>query len=390
MKLTTNPENPRTISKDSYEKLKRSIERNPDGLTANKIAHKDGIIISGNQRYRALQELGLEMKPEWFKDLSGWTDEQITEWVIQSNISAGEWDWDILANEWDAEQLEEWGVDIDKAWTTTELPDSIDDIPQAPKKPVSKLGDLWLLGEHRVLCGDSTDKVTVEILMEGKKADMLFTDPPYGVDYEGGHFHSGDVNIKRKREKLSGDTTTDLYAPMVEIACEFVDGPCYTFFAGTKSLALIQALDTQAEIHAMLIWHKTNATYAAMNSQYKQRHEPFLYWKPKGCTLRWTGASTENTLWELKKDGKNDFHPTQKPVELVVKAINNHSAKTVLDLFLGSGSTLIACEQTDRTCYGLELDPQYVDVICKRWQTLTGNLPVLESTGEAHDFIGVQ
>ena len=265
------------------------------------------------------------------------------------------------------------------------LPDGIDDIPDV-ETPVSKLGDLWLLNGHRVLCGDSTDKQTVELLMDGKKADMMFTDPPYGVDYEGGHFHSGNVNIKRKREKLSGDATTDLYAPMVAIACQFVDGPCYTFFAGTKSLALIQALDAQAEIHAMLIWHKINATYAAMNSQYKQRHEPFLYWKPKGCTLRWKGASTENTLWELKKDGKNDFHPTQKPVELVAKALNNHSAKTVLDLFLGSGSTLIACEQTDRICYGLELDEHYVDVICKRWQTLTGQMPILESTGEAHDF----
>ena len=112
MILETNPHNPRTISKDSYEKLKASIERNPDGLTANKIAYKDGIIISGNQRYRALTELGLEHKKEWFKDLSGWTQEQIDEWIIQSNISAGEWDWDILANEWEQTDLEEWGVDI--------------------------------------------------------------------------------------------------------------------------------------------------------------------------------------------------------------------------------------------------------------------------------------
>jgi len=112
MELQTNPHNPRTISKDAYEKLKRSIERNPDGLTANKIAYKDGIIISGNQRYRAILELGLTIKPEWLKDLSGWTQEQIDEWVIQSNISAGEWDWDALANEWPEHKLEEWGVDI--------------------------------------------------------------------------------------------------------------------------------------------------------------------------------------------------------------------------------------------------------------------------------------
>lgn len=126
MKLQTNPNNPRTISKDKFQKLKRSIERNPDGLTAFKIAHKDGVIISGNQRYRALQELGIPMKPEWFKDLSGWTEDQITEWVIQSNISAGEWDWDALANEWDENLLEEWGLEINEKIDKMEDGDEIE------------------------------------------------------------------------------------------------------------------------------------------------------------------------------------------------------------------------------------------------------------------------
>ncbi len=132
MILETNPHNPRTISKDSYEKLKASIERNPDGLTANKIAYKDGIIISGNQRYRAILELGLTIKPEWLKDLSGWTQEQIDEWIIQSNISAGEWDWDILANEWEQTDLEEWGLDSPSEWDdetdddTKEMTDKFD------------------------------------------------------------------------------------------------------------------------------------------------------------------------------------------------------------------------------------------------------------------------
>ena len=120
MNLQTNKDIPRTIPADAYDKLKRSIERNPDGLTANKIAHKDGIIISGNQRYRAIQELKLDMKPEWFKDLSGWTQEQIDEWVIQSNISAGEWDWDELGNSWEADQLIDWGIDMPQEWGETE------------------------------------------------------------------------------------------------------------------------------------------------------------------------------------------------------------------------------------------------------------------------------
>ena len=268
-----------------------------------------------------------------------------------------------------------------------ELPENIDDIPEV-KTPISKLGDLWLLDGHRVLCGDSTDQATVERLMDGKKADMVFTDPPYGVDYEGGHFHSGDVNIKRKREKLIADDNADIYSRVIPLLADYVDGPCYTFFADTKPKEIVNAILEVGEIHSLLIWHKINAMYAAMNAQYKQRHEPFYYWKPKGCTLRWCGASTEATIWEIKKDPRNDLHPTQKPVELATRAIQNHKAKTVLDLFLGSGSTLIAAEQTDRTCYGLELDPHYVDVICKRWQTLTGHLPILEATGKAYNFVG--
>lgn len=387
MELQTNPHNPRTISKDAYEKLKRSIERNPDGLTANKIAYKDGIIISGNQRYRAIQELKLDMKPEWLKDLSGWTQEQIDEWVIQSNISAGEWDWDILANEWEADNLIDWGIDMPDDWgTSKELPEDIDEIPEV-KTPVSKLGDLWLLNGHRVLCGDSTDKTTVERLMDGKKADMVFTDPPYGVDYDGGiGFAKDGTPIKWKREELIADDNPDIYLKSVPMMAAFCDGPIYTFFADTKALPLYQAIaECGGKIHALLLWVKRGG-YGALNANYKQKHEPFLYWKGKKGKLIFTGASTENTIWEIDKE-PNKEHPTQKPVSLAARAIGNHKAKTVLDLFLGSGSTLIACEQTDRTCYGLELDPHYVDVICKRWQTLTGQMPILESSGEAHDFM---
>lgn len=244
---------------------------------------------------------------------------------------------------------------------------------------------------HRVLCGDSTDKTTVELLMDGKKADMVFTDPPYGVDYDGGiQFDSEGKVTKGARQKLAGDDTAHIYTSSIPIMAAFTDGPIYTFFAGTKAHELYEAIEAiEGQIHAMIVWVK-NGGYGALNANYKQKHEPCLYWKSKKGKLNFVGASTETTIWELDKDGKNKLHPTQKPVSLAVKAISNHSAKSVLDLFLGSGSTLIACEQTGRNCYGLELDPQYTDVICKRWQTLTGQMPILESTGEAHDFIDVQ
>lgn len=374
MQLKTNPDNPRTISKDRYEKLKRSIERNPDGLTANKIAYKDGIIISGNQRYRALLELGLEMKREYFKNLTGWTQEQIDEWIIQSNISAGEWDWDKLANEWDAEALEEWGVDVD--WTTTELPDNIDETPEPPKTPISKPGDVWLLGKHRVMCGDSTDQATIERLMDGKKADMVFTDPPYGMnldtDYSKIKGSDKSPNAKGyKWEAVIGDDQ------------DFDPRPFLEAFSYCKEQIWWGAdyyFNKLPDGGSLYVWQKRDKADSEMIGNdfeiawSKTRHTKATFWK------RWVG-------FDSVEKGEKRVHPTQKPISLVTWCLDQCKAgKIIADLFLGSGSTLIACEQTDRICYGLELDPAYIDVICKRYQQHTGIMPILEETGEAYDF----
>lgn len=225
---------------------------------------------------------------------------------------------------------------------------------------------------HFVMCGDSTDKANVELLMNGEKADMVFTDPPYGVDYSGGIQFTKDGVKKNQRDRLIDDhNDTDIYSRVVPIIPQFTSGPVYMWFAGTQALPVYQAIKEYGDIHALIIWVK-NGGYGAMNANYKQKHEPCLYWKPKGGKLNFTGASTETTVWQIDKDGKNEHHPTQKPVALPAKAIQNHTADTVLDLFLGSGSTLIACEQTDRTCYGMELDPKYVDVIRKRYAKFIG------------------
>jgi DNA modification methylase len=158
------------------------------------------------------------------------------------------------------------------------------------------------------------------------------------------------------------------------------------WFAGSKARDVYNAVhDNQGEVHALIIWHKTNATYAAMNAQYKPRHEPCLYFKPKGSTLRWCGASTEATVWSEERDGVNEFHPTQKPVKLAEKAIGNHKAGTVLDMFCGSGSTVIAAEQAGRQCFAMELNPAYVDVAVTRWQAFTGKQAIHEGTGKTFD-----
>lgn len=231
---------------------------------------------------------------------------------------------------------------------------------------------------HRLLIGDCTVRENVERLMGGERADMMFTDPPYGVDYTGGHFHSGNVNIKRERERLESDKTTAIYWDFLPIANEFVDGACYMWFAGTKGREVFDAVeDCGFEIHAMIIWHKINATYAAMNAQYKQRHEPCLYFKPKKSTLHWVGKSDECTVWEEKRDASNEFHPTQKPIVLAERAIGNHDANKIIDFFAGSGSTIIAAHNLNRRCYAMEISEKYGAVILERFYTATGIMPEL-------------
>jgi len=352
------------------EHIKNSIE--DFNFDVPIVVDPDYVIVKGHGRYEALKELNHKTIPLVIVNHTLDTPEKAAAARIADNESsrAAQIDNDILKGELldigDFFDMGDYGlIDImgeDEEDETT----GDDEVPEAVPAITVK-GDLYELGEHRVMCGDSTMIDDVDKLMDGEKADMVFTDPPYGVNYEGGHFHSGNVNITRKREKLKNDQSSNIYTDVIPILASICDGPCYTWFADTKPIDLYSAVNKIGKIHSLIIWHKVNAKYAAMNAQYKQRHEPCLYWKPKGSTLRWCGATTEATIWEMKRDAKNDFHPTQKPTELAERAINNHKVKSCLDLFLGSGSTLIACEKTNRKCYGMELDEKYCDVIVKRY-----------------------
>lgn len=217
------------------------------------------------------------------------------------------------------------------------------------------------IGDATLYLGDC-----LEILPTLDKVDAVVTDPPYGVDYQGGHFHSGKVHIRRERERLANDTEP-LWSYWVDSIFNIADGPCYFFHSGTKAAPLHNAVvDAGGTIHALLIWNKTNATYAAMNSQYKQRHEPILYCKPKKATLRWCGASTECTVIDWPRDSVNDFHPTQKPAGLIEKLIRNHDAQTILDPFMGSGTTGVACANLGRKFIGIEIEEKYFQIACER------------------------
>jgi len=250
----------------------------------------------------------------------------------------------------------------------------IDRAAELNKKWKVKTGDIWTLGNHRLLCGDATKKEDVERLMDGKKADMVFTDPPYGVNYDGG------ASNKNKRERLVGDDQTGLFKPCCKMSFNYSskNSPLYLWHAGTKgnaAAAAAAAIDAGYEIRCEIIWHKLKAHFGAFTAQYMQKHEPLYYCYKKGNSVNWCGASNEVTVWEIDQSLRNEFHPTQKPVELAIRAIKNHKVNIVADFFLGSGSTLIACEKTNRKCFGVEIVPGYCAVTLERWHEYTGQMP---------------
>jgi DNA modification methylase len=304
------------------------------------------------------------------------TEQQQREFLIKDNVGFGEWDWDALANDWNPEELNEWGLDVPNM-DLTEL-EAEDDNFEEPENVETDivLGDLFEIGEHRLLCGDSTDSDSVARLMDGQKADMVFTDPPYGVSYVGGVIHGNKINKNHKREMLKNDEV-DLYGDFIALLPLVIDnGPLYIFYATRNSYEIFKPLhENGIDIMAVLAWIKINTGYADMNSHYKNRYEPCVYAKI-GKSTNWIGPTTENTTWEIEKDRDNKLHPTQKPISVPERAIKNHKADLVADLFLGSGSTMVASHQLKRKCYGMELDPKYCQVIIDRMKKLDPTIKV--------------
>jgi site-specific DNA-methyltransferase (adenine-specific) len=368
--LSLDPTNARKHSDKNLSAIAASL--NKFGQRKPIVVHK-GVVLAGNGTLEAAKSLGWT-EIEVAEVPSDWDLDTAKAYALADNRTAelAEWDESELAKQLlelqDADwNIEELGFEVP---ALSDIDGDEDEVPEPPVEPKTKLGDIYQLGRHRLMCGDSTDSANVGILTENIKVDMVFTDPPYGVEYTGGmQFKDGKVKTKN-REMIKNDDV-DIYEDVMRILSEFSNGPCYVWFANTKVAKLYEAAEKYGDIHALLIWVK-NGGYGALNANYKQKHEPCLYWKPKGKTLNFTGLTTETTIWEIDKDGKNKLHPTQKPVALATKAIGNHDAKTVLDLFGGSGATLIAAEQLNRTCYMMELDLKYCDVIVTRWENLTG------------------
>ncbi len=385
--IIPNKENPRFISDKKFNKLVQSIKDFPEMLDKRPlVVDEDMVVLGGNMRLKALQKAGIKEIP--IDIAEGWTDEQKKEFIIKDNVGFGEWDFDILANEWDTEKLNEWGLDFDFKIEPEAEEDDYNE-PDDLKVDVV-LGDLIEIGEHRLLCGDSTDSEQVSKLMNGEKADMVFTDPPYGVSYNGGH-------NKKKRKGINNDTLlgkdiSNLFRDSIITSCLFSKdySPYYIWYANAKSIETFIGLnETDIEVRAIIIWYKIKSGLGAFMSQYIPNYEPCIYGHKKNNSIKWYGQTEEKTVWELPNDNKNKLHPTQKPIRLAERALKN-SSKTkdlIYDCFLGSGSTMVASHQLYRKCYGMELDPKYCQVIIDRMIKLDSNLVVKINGKKYNTFV---
>jgi site-specific DNA-methyltransferase (adenine-specific) len=371
--LTPDPQNARQHDDKNLKAIMGSLkefgQRKPIVIT------EAGVIVAGNGTVEAAKRLGW-LDIEVVRVPSDWTDTQVKAFAIADNRTAelANWNQEVLTSQLLELEAEGWEL-AEFGFEPLEMPVNPNDIveDEIPESaPIrTALGDVWQLGDHRLMCGDSVDDAAVDKLLDGNTVDLVFTDPPYGVAYTGGlQFKSDGEVVKNNREMIENDDI-DISEDVMRQLARVAQGPTYIWFAGTKAASLYQAAEKYGDIHALIIWVK-NGGYGALNANYKQKHEPCLYWKPKGKTLNFTGATTETTIWNIDKDGKNKLHPTQKPISLAAKAIGNHKCVTVLDLFGGSGSTLIAAEEMKKKAFVMELDPKYCDVIIERWERLTG------------------
>ncbi len=366
-----NPSNPR-LNEAAVMPVADSIRR--FGFRVPIVVNRrTNIIEAGNTRWKAAKKLGMEEIPVVFVE-----DDDVTAaaYGIADNRTGEIAEWDepalatILSSLQDVGQLDMTGYgaedlgELIAGLQAGQEPKEEGAIPEPQEGPTRvQPGEVWACGKHRVMCGDSTDGDAVALLMDGMLAQLVFTDPPYGVGYDGGTV---------VREKLQGDDSTDLYVPACQMAADFSDdeAPLYLWHAGVKGIAAAAA---GYEIRCEIVWNKNLAQFGALSAQYKQKHEPLYYCFKRGVPPRWFGPTNEVTVWDCDRAAVNEFHPTQKPPELAVRAIRNSTVGggIVLDLFLGSGSTLIAAEQTGRVCYGLEILPRYADVILARWEQFT-------------------
>ena len=395
-KLVPYARNARTHSDDQVTQIAASIAE--FGFTNPILAGSDGVIVAGHGRLAAAQKLGLEAVPVVVLDHLSPTQRRAL--VIADNRIAENAGWDeamlriemtdlqdadfdLSLTGFDADALAELmaGDEPDGAGETDD-----DAVPDVSETPISRSGDVWLLGGHRLLCGDSTVAESYDRLLDGTQVDMVFTDPPYNVNYA----NSAKDKMRGKDRAILNDNLGDGFYDFLLAALTPTIAHCrggiYVAMSSSE-LDVLQAAFRAAggKWSTFIIWSKN--TFTLGRADYQRQYEPILYGWREGAQRHWCGDRDQGDVWNIKKPQKNDLHPTMKPVELVERAIRNSSrpGNVVLDPFGGSGTTLIAAEKSGRIARMIELDPKYVDVIVRRWQGWTGKQATRESDGALFD-----
>ena len=348
------------------------------------IAKSTGDVVDGHLRLKAAIHLGLETVPVLLAD--DLSPAQIKAFRLLANRSATWADWDEELLGLELAELKDAGFDLgltgftEDEWTDLIAGDGEGEgltdenaVPEVTENPISKAGDIWLLGEHKLLCGDATKAEDYTVLLGDELADMTATDPPYNVNYS----NTAKDKMRGKNRPILNDNMGEDFAAFLQLACQNIlsvtKGAVYIAMSSSELDTLQSAFRSAGgKWSTFIIWAKN--TFTLGRADYQRQYEPILYGWKDGADHFWCGARDQGDVWQIKKPHKNDLHPTMKPVELMERAVRN-SSKTrdlVLDPFGGSGTTLIACEKSGRRARLIELDPKYCDVIVKRWQDWTG------------------
>jgi DNA modification methylase len=384
--VKANPNNPRIIKDDKFAKLVKSINEFPQMLNLRPIVvNDDMVVLGGNMRLKACKEAGLKEIP--IIKASELTEQQQKEFIVKDNVGYGEWDWNDLANNWDAEQLQDWGLDI-PGFDAEVLEAEEDDfaVPDGGTETDIVLGDLFEIGEHRLLCGDSTDSDQVALLMNGQKADMVFTDPPYGM------FLDTDYSKIKGTENsigFKGNKTGNKYEKIIGDNEDFTPELINTIFASfpkTKEIFIwgadyfVDLLPNYGKDGSWLVWNKrsSEAQQRGIGNCFElcwsfNKHKRFV------LEFEWFGFLSKDD----PNEARNRQHPSMKPSKLISRMINEFciDANIIVDIFLGSGTTMLATHQLKKKCYGMELDPKYCQVIVDRMRKLDPTL-VIKKNGE--------
>lgn len=370
------PENPRTREDSKQRNLEKSIEELPEMTIARAalcFPYKGRyVVIGGNRRLEAQRALKRKEVP--IIALPENTPvEKLRRIALLDNESTGQTDWAKLAKDWNKDEIRAWNIETPKGWFN-EAPGkkAEEDNYTEPEKLKSRVkpGEIWQLGEHRLMCGDSTNKDDVARLMNGDKADMVFTDPPYNINY--GNINHPKFKVREiENDNMDKNSFIKFCQLFITNIKEFCKG-CVYMCAGQGEDGRLMFVEADKILHnsTTIIWNKDQFTLG--RGKYQNKYEPIWFgWVESG--IDFTDDRTLTNVWDIKRPKKSELHPTMKPIELISTALShNPGSKRVLDLFGGSGSTLIACEQLNRKCYMMELTEHYCDVIINRWETLTG------------------